>query len=268
MSGCIYYIHCNETGKGYVGQHCLPTPERRWKEHWEGMNHHDHLLYRAFKKYGQEAFTIETLCVVPLESLGQMEAYWAEQLETYSWDTPGGYNMIWCGGLSRLGIKHTLEALEKIGEASSKRFENIEVRYRLSDKMKKVLEDPNILQKMSEFQTKRFENPEEREKQSQIMKKILESPEAREKMSKVLKKALESPEAREKMRQVQLKRYDEHPEQRERMREATTQRYEDVEERKKQSNKVKALWADPIYREKMLEARRIAREKRKLELSK
>lgn len=247
-----------------MGQHCLPTPERRWKEHWDDMNKYDYLLYRAFKKYGKEAFTIETLCVVPVESLGQMEAYWAEQLETYSWDTPGGYNMIWCGALSRLGIKHTLEALEKIGEASSKRFEDIEVRHRLSDTMKKVLQDPVILHRMSEGQTRRYvNNPEEREKQSQIMKKILESPEARDKMSKALKKALETPEAREKMRQAQLKRYDEHPEQRERMREATTQRYEDLEERKKQSNKVKELWAKPDFRRKMLEARKASWARRK-----
>lgn len=260
MSGCIYYIHCKETGKGYVGQHCLPSPERRWTEHCRDANHDDYLLHRALNKYGLDAFTIETLCVVPVESLNQMESYWAEQLETYKWDTPGGYNMIWCGGQSRLGLSHTLEARDKIGKATNERYEHQEERDKQSEIMKKVLEPPEARERMRQGQLKRYENQDERDRTSLALKKALESPEARQKKSDVLKKVLEPPEAREKWRQVQLKRYDEHPEQRERMREATTQRYEDPNERKIQSNRIKGLWKDPVYREKMLKARRLARE--------
>lgn len=53
------------------------------------------------RKHGIENFKIEILCTAPLESLDNMEAYWAEQLETYIWDFPlfhpRGYNAYWCG---------------------------------------------------------------------------------------------------------------------------------------------------------------------------
>jgi hypothetical protein len=50
-------------------------------------------------KHGRESFKFETLCVVPRNRLNDMECYWAEQLETYIWDNPGGYNMVWCGNI-------------------------------------------------------------------------------------------------------------------------------------------------------------------------
>jgi hypothetical protein len=43
-----------------------------------------------------------------------VEEYWAEQLETYVWDYPGGYNLVWCGQSPRQGITHTPEARKKI----------------------------------------------------------------------------------------------------------------------------------------------------------
>jgi len=71
------------------------------------------MLHNALRKYGFDAFTYERLGIYPLESLTNMEAYWAEQLETYIWDSPGGYNMVWCDKAPRLGIKNSAEHNEK-----------------------------------------------------------------------------------------------------------------------------------------------------------
>jgi hypothetical protein len=54
-------------------------------------------IHSAIRKYGVDAFRFETLCSVPYDALNNMESYYAEQYESYTWNTPGGYNMTWCG---------------------------------------------------------------------------------------------------------------------------------------------------------------------------
>ena len=43
----------------------------------------------------------------PLDSLGRLEEYFAEQHGSYIWDTEPGYNMVWCGKHFWRGMKHT-----------------------------------------------------------------------------------------------------------------------------------------------------------------
>jgi group I intron endonuclease len=114
--GCIYLIICLATGKMYVGQTIHPFIDDRFDEHLYAalVRKTKTYLYNAIRKYGPDAFTIELLCAVPYESLDTMEAYWAEQLTTYIWDSPGGYNMVWCGEHGRRGIRHTEEAKAKM----------------------------------------------------------------------------------------------------------------------------------------------------------
>lgn len=52
-----------------------------------------------------------------------MEAYYAEQYGSYTWDTPGGYNMVWCGGskVARNGLKFTDETRAKLSEKAKGR---------------------------------------------------------------------------------------------------------------------------------------------------
>lgn len=100
--GCIYLITNTITNRQYVGRTKFPTPERRYKQHQSAaMRNNKTPLYRGMRKYGTENFKIEILCTASLESLDNMEAYWAEQLETYIWDCPlfhpRGYNAYWCG---------------------------------------------------------------------------------------------------------------------------------------------------------------------------
>jgi group I intron endonuclease len=136
--GCIYYIYCTETNKGYVGLHRQPTPEERISRHFRTND--NCIIHRAMRKYGKAAFTVQVLCVVPIEALPRMEAYWAEQLETYIWDSPGGYNMCWCGDKPRVGIHHknTEETKKRMSDAQRKRAPiSEETRKRMSDAAKK-----------------------------------------------------------------------------------------------------------------------------------
>ena len=249
MSGCIYYIHCKETNKGYVGQHYSPSPEKRWNQHWIAMKCHDFPLYRAFKKYGKDAFTIETLCVVPLEELPQMEEYWAKQLGTYVWDTPGGYNAVWCGEHSRLGITASPETKEKQSESAKKRFEDPEERKKHSEAVSKRWTDPEERKKTSEAGKKRFEDQSERDKVSEGLKKAFASPEVRKRMSEAGKKKVLDPEV-ETRRKAAVKRAFEDPEKRKRQSEAT-------------KKVMKEKWADPEYCKHQSEARKAAWARRK-----
>lgn len=110
---------------------------RRWNVHIASANKGSGCaIHCAIRKYGMEAFRVESLCSVSYDALNNMEAYYAEQYESYIWDTPGGYNMIWCGGsgvarigfkmnqatriairASRVGVKPTAETKSKISAA-------------------------------------------------------------------------------------------------------------------------------------------------------
>lgn len=121
--GCIYLISCVPNGKTYIGQYAYENPKGRYTRHWAPNQKDTCILHRALWKYGKESFTLETLGVFPRSSLNNMEAYYAEQFCSYIWDTneqagiPGGYNMMMCGQMNRLGMKHTPEALAKMSLA-------------------------------------------------------------------------------------------------------------------------------------------------------
>lgn len=127
-TGCIYLVTNLINGKRYVG--LTVRPQIRYKKHWsDSLAGSDFALHRAFRKYGKLNFKFEILCTVVSETesdlknrLSNMEAYYAEQLQTYTSDTyPGGYNMAWCGDKPTLGVKHTEDELEKMRRAHDNR---------------------------------------------------------------------------------------------------------------------------------------------------
>jgi len=127
--GCIYLITNLVNGKMYVGQYVEPTPDKRWKKHIQSAKRGDgYILHDAINKYGSDNFTIEALCICKHEALGNMEAYYAEQYGTYTWDHVPGYNMVWCGDQPRLGMSNSLEAREKISRKNrGKKFSKEEL---------------------------------------------------------------------------------------------------------------------------------------------
>ena len=177
--GCIYYIFCKETGKGYVGLTKYPTPDKRYKRHWWAGKKDISFLHSAMKKYGHAAFTVERLWKGPHEALPRMEEYFAEQLETYKWDSPGGYNMVWCGSKGTFGIKPSLESRQKMSEARKKQIISLETRYKLSKAAKGRILSPETCQKMS-----KPKSPETRQKMSEAAK-------IREEAKKLQRKLLE-----------------------------------------------------------------------------
>ena len=90
MIGYIYKITNKINGKTYVGK-TTKTVLGRWKEHLHDSTKErckNRPLYRAIRKYGIDAFTVETLEEVNLENLSERETYWIEYFHTYS----NGYN--------------------------------------------------------------------------------------------------------------------------------------------------------------------------------
>jgi group I intron endonuclease len=138
--GCIYLITCSVTGTMYVGQTIHPFIEDRYDEHLYAafVRKTRTYLYNAMRKYGPDAFKPELLCEVPYESLDRMEAYWAEQLCTYIWDSPGGYNMVWCGERGRRGIRHTEEAKAKMRRVWAENREELLAQMRTPERREMV----------------------------------------------------------------------------------------------------------------------------------
>jgi len=159
--GCIYYIYCKETNKGYVGLSQYPTPDKRYADHWNRMKYDNtKYLYKAMKKYGQDSFTVELLCTVRHEALSRMEAYWAEQLETYRWDHPGGYNMVWCGDVPRIGLHASNETKLKMKESALNMSE--EKRKNISEASKTKIISEEARKKISEANKNKIISEEHR----------------------------------------------------------------------------------------------------------
>lgn len=90
MVGYIYKITNKLNDKTYIGK-TTKTVQERWKEHLRDCRKErceNRPLYRAIKKYGIDAFTVETLEEVDLENLSEREFYWILYFNTYS----NGYN--------------------------------------------------------------------------------------------------------------------------------------------------------------------------------
>jgi len=132
MIGCIYLIQNMINGKKYIGQTRFKSPKRRWNVHINMSKRGSTLaIHSSIRKYGVDAFHFESLCSVPYDALNNMEAYYAEQYESYTWDNPGGYNMAWCGE-SRL----TDETRSKISAKAKGRVISKEQRCKISEALK------------------------------------------------------------------------------------------------------------------------------------
>lgn len=86
----IYKITNKANGKVYVGK-TTDTVQVRWKEHLKDFKRKrcaNRPLYRAIRKYGIDAFNVETIEEADLDVLSERETYWIEYFNTYS----DGYN--------------------------------------------------------------------------------------------------------------------------------------------------------------------------------
>jgi group I intron endonuclease len=205
--GCIYFIQCVESGKGYVGQYVKPNPNGRWSSHLsKAKKGCKYLLHQAIRKYGVESFKVQTLCICPKESLGNMEAYYAEQLETYCWDNPGGYNMVWCGNQPRLGMKNTPEMIAKVSAANKGRKQSPEAieKQRITMTGRKLT--PEALEAHHKAHLGRKKTPEELEKLRLASTGKKQTPEIIAKAQQNRSPTIYTDELREKLRIANLGR--------------------------------------------------------------
>lgn len=182
MTGGVYQIRCQITGKRYVGS--ATVFHRRWSLHKFFLRkgaHHSLKLQRAWKKYGEEAFVFEVLENCEKKDLLLKEQYWIDALSSFC----NGYN---CTGkaVSNLG---------KIWTAAQKRRHSVIA--------KKVASRPGE----SELRSKRAKKQhlEGRLGRSSWGPQNLQ--EVGKKISSSLRGRKLSPEHREALSRAQLKRF-------------------------------------------------------------
>lgn len=103
----IYIIKNNTNGKSYIGKTKLKLEKRLYHHRYQAFTKNKNtILYKAFRKYGYENFTIEILIdnVATMEELNKLEI---DYIKTYRTDVEG-YNMTKGGdsGPIMIGDKH------------------------------------------------------------------------------------------------------------------------------------------------------------------
>jgi len=199
--GCIYKITCSENGKSYIGQTRKDSPSSRYTRHWNDAikRNTDTPLYRAFKKYGRDAFSLETLCIIPAESLDNMECYFAEQYESYVWEN--GYNAVLCGKGRAPNFNHKQEHRDLVSKLMKGKKMSDETKKKLSDAKKGTLckwDDATrarVIEKCRIHATGRKLSDEAKAKIGAIHKGRKATDEAKKKMSESHRKRLEDPNA-------------------------------------------------------------------------
>ena len=203
--GCIYLVTCFENSKTYVGQYAHENPAGRFTRHLAPKQKDTCIFHRALWKYGKDAFNLETLGIFPRSSLNNMEAYYAEQFQSYMWDTneeaniPGGYNMMLCGQMNRQGMKHTPEALAKMSAAQTGRVKSEETRAKIGAAHKGRKHSPEEIEKHRQAILGTKASDETRAKMSAARKGRKWSDESRAKLSATKKGVSFSEEARANM---------------------------------------------------------------------
>ena len=118
--GCVYLI-TSPSGKQYVGM-TKHTADIRWKKHLEKHKEgRSHALYAAMRKYGVDAFVIETIFEHDdVVELAKIEQFKIQELNTYS---PNGYNLT-LGGEGTVQFVMTDGIRSNMSEAQKVRFQD------------------------------------------------------------------------------------------------------------------------------------------------
>jgi group I intron endonuclease len=108
----VYKITCTANRRFYIGSAINLC--RRQYEHWRHLQQNKHVnlhMQRAWKKYGEQAFTFEVLEQVLPMSLTAREQYWLNKLKPFG---RKGFNIARDADAAHLGMRHTLETREKM----------------------------------------------------------------------------------------------------------------------------------------------------------
>ena len=113
----IYVIRCSREAKVYVGS--AMNLRLRWSLHLVDLRackHHSHKLQRAFRRFGEAAFTFEVHELCPKTELIQREQLLLDTLGAVD----NGYNVCRTAG-NRLGMKHTDTTRKLLSEKAKQR---------------------------------------------------------------------------------------------------------------------------------------------------
>src|SRR5208282_5269596 len=170
----IYLIVNHSTEKYYVGQHkgnnLKQYLQKKFYEADKRLGGQSR-LYASMRKHGRDVFTIHALLsdVQTKPELDQYERDFITFLK--SQDPEYGYNI--CRGGEGFTGPHTESARLKVGEASRKRWANLEYKNKVSKVMSLLHEGshhtPETCQKIREIRTGSHHREDSKEKQRQNM---------------------------------------------------------------------------------------------------
>jgi len=142
------------------------------------------------------------------------------------------------------GKKRTPEQCAKIATTTKKAMADKDLRKRMKESLKVHYSDPEVRKKMSERGKKYYrDNPDAIQKNSDAVQKYWD----------------ENPDKKIEMSKIKKKQYDEHPELKEKLSKIHTERFKNNPELgKHHSEKMKELYEDNDFRERMKNIRKIA----------
>lgn len=156
--GVIYYLYCNSSKKGYIGQAANYVSGNvkwgtigRWKSHvreaTSGKKDHCLLLNQAIRKYGVNSFTVTTVKEVLLNELDQLESYY---IETFNTLAPNGYNLEKGGREGKILSEETKKKLSQFRKGTTrppeecKKISDGQLGLRRNIKQRKFQEDSSL----------------------------------------------------------------------------------------------------------------------------
>lgn len=132
----IYKVTCLVTSKSYIGM-TVDRVAQRWSNHLCQSRTSAMILHRAIRKYGREAFTIETLFEV--KSLDEASEAERATIVAHSTMKPLGYNLS-TGGMGTPGVRrlHSDETKARISVSHIGKVFSAETRAKMSEAKKKA----------------------------------------------------------------------------------------------------------------------------------
>jgi len=130
MKSGIYFITNTLANKIYVGS-SINIPFR-WNKHKSELNNNKHgnrHLQRAWNKYGESAFKFHTVLFVKIDELLDIEQQYLDKIKLIP---DKYYNILTSARHTRLGTKHTPEAIAKMRLAQAGRLVSDETRKKIS----------------------------------------------------------------------------------------------------------------------------------------
>ena len=128
----------------YTGKHCTPNHKRRENDHRrQREDYKGSRIDQAMVKRPTD-FICTRIGVFPKEACLRMEAYYAEQFETYARSRGNhrdGYNINECGEKGRLGILHIPETKEKMHQAKLNQSPDTRAKNAAKQRGKKMSEE-------------------------------------------------------------------------------------------------------------------------------